>query len=116
MKLPQFLYIPPGLENPELGAGLILQTAKPFYLGKIYRCKNDAESMRILIDNPPLAYSNVLGYCIYIAFYGSLDKNERATDIEWKKELQQILHLMAEFYEKEKVAPKRSFYKKFKQD
>ena len=114
MKLPQFLYIPPGLDNPELGAGLILQTSEPFYLGKIYRFKSNSESMVFLTENTPLVYSNVLGYGIYISFYGSLTDKIRVDNIPWKEERQDVFDRMAEFYDKEKIAPKRSFYNKFK--
>ena len=110
------MYIPPGLDNPELGAGLILQTAEPFYLGKVYRFKSDAESMGFLTENPPLVYSNVLGYSIYISFFNSLTNKVRVNNAAWQQELQEVFDSMAEFYEIEKIEPKRSFYKKFKLD
>ena len=116
MRLPQFLYIPPGLDNPELGAGLILQTAEPFYIGKVYRFKSDSESTIFLSTYTPLVYSNILGYGIYIAFFGSLTNKIGVNNTSCKEELQKIFEEMADFYKKEKVEPKYGFYKKFKLD
>ena len=114
MKLPEFLYIPPGLSSPELGAGIILQTKEPFYYGKVYRFKSDSESMVFLTDNPPLVYSNILGYGIYISFLDSLTGMTRVNGADWKGELQNTFDRMADFYYKEKMLQKLGFYKKFK--
>lgn len=107
------MFLPPLETTPELGAGLILCTEQPFYLGKVHRFKNDSESMRFLTNNPPMVYSNVLGYGIYIAFYGSLTNNVRVTGSDFKSELQEVFDQMAAWYYKEKILPKKSFYKRF---
>ena len=114
MKLNKFYYIAPTSESENLGAGLILCADAPFYLGKIHRFKNDAESIHLLMNNPPLVYSNIIGYHIYITFAGSLTNNVRVHDKQWQESLQEIYDQMAAWYAREKISVKPGGFKRFK--
>ena len=114
MKLNKFYYIAPTEESQDLGAGLILCADEPFYLGKILRFTNDGDSMNMLTKNPPLIYSNIIGYHIYITFAGSLTNKLRVNDAQWKASLQDIFDQMAAWYAREKVNIKPGSFKRFK--
>lgn len=113
MKFKKFVFISPTPSTPEMGSGMIMCTEEPFYYGKVIRYKNDSESMH-LVTNPPLAYSAVLGYSIYIVFEGSLTNKVRVNDSNWQAHLKNIFENMAQWYMQEKIQPNLTAFKRFK--
>ena len=113
--LPPFVFIAPHQSDKSMGAGFILETKQPFYLGRIIKLKPSPYSI-ITYENEfkPLIYTVVGNYSILIAFAGCLERYKvRVSGADWEKELQLIYNQMADFMLNEKINNNLSYYKKY---
>jgi hypothetical protein len=115
MKLPQFVFIAPNASAPEMGAGFVLLTREPFYLGRIIKLKPDPFAVSNYKNEfKPLVYSQVENYSILIVFAGTLGGNKiRVNGQEWERDLQNLYDQMSYWFLDEKIQNNKGYYKRY---
>jgi len=115
MKLPPFVFIAPNCSAPDMGAGFVLQTKEPYYLGRIVKLKPiQFAVLNYKNEFKPLVFSQVENYSILIVFAGTLGGNKvRVNGQEWEKDLQFIFDKMADFMLNEKIKNNAGYYKRY---
>jgi len=95
------------------GAGFIIETSAPFYIGRVLTFKdNDAYLSSMANSTWPVA--SVPGYSILIQFSGSFVSGRHievnnGTDAQ----IQNFLKNAGQFFQKEKIDLHKGYYKKF---
>lgn len=114
--LPPYTFIAPNASAPEMGAGFVLQTAPPHYLGRVVKLKPyDLAVSEYVRDFKPLIFADIPGYSIVIAFAGTLPAYKiQVRGPDWEKEIQGIYNQMADWYEDDKINHNPGYYKRFK--
>ena len=114
MKLPIYLFA----SSPELpGAGIILNTSPPFYIGKIWLFKDRDEMAYFIATRMPEVSSKINGYRILIEGAGSLLENPTLSrGGQNTNTLAKIYKEMADFYLTYKIKPNASYYKRYQED
>lgn len=111
--LPQFVFITPNKTNPEMGAGFILYTKEPFYLGRVIKVvPTTFAAIEYRNKFKPLVLAEIDGYAIFIAFAGKLSGNK--VEASEDSDLQVIYNKMAKYYYEEKILSNQGYYKRFK--
>jgi hypothetical protein len=116
MKLPEYVLIEHPTELKD--ATLILQTVPPFIIGQVWRFQDgeDIES-KGLLDK---ALSQVPGYRIVVAYKGALVASMSGTveepHVSYKPEVVGIMRGMAEFYNRVRIVPNATRFKRYRID
>lgn len=112
-KLPEFLHGQNKLEMK--GVGVIIQTRRPYIVGKIWRYKDGIECMSFLNEYKGLGKAVVPGYNIVITFLSTVTEHKLENiGPSISADIKIILERMADFYMKEVIEDKPQFYKKYK--
>ena len=115
MKLPKFVFIAPNISEPSMGAGFVLCTKEPYYLGRIIKLSPGPYSiLNYKNEFKPLVYAVVDGYSIVITFAGNLSGYKvRVNSNEWEKDLQSVYEKMAVWFYEEKILNNAGYYKRY---
>jgi len=114
--LPNYVFIVPNKDAPDMGAGFILHTKQPFELGRVVKLNPSPFAFTEYKNKfNPLIMAEVPGYSILIAFAGNLFGNKvQVSGKDWEAELQKIYNEMAQFFLDEKVNNNVGYYKRYK--
>jgi hypothetical protein len=115
-KLPDYVFIVPNKDRPDMGAGFILRTNTPFELGRVIKVAPvDLFEEKYRLEFKPLILSAVPGYSIMIHFAGNLyGYRMEVTGPSWEQNLQAIFDKMAKFFLEEKIHNNLGYYKRYK--
>jgi hypothetical protein len=117
MNLPPYVFI---MSNDDLpGAGYILQTQEPYYIGRVVKIPEGGE-LAILEHNNvnnPLVHSQIPNYGILITFAGTINGNQvrvqEGSKEEWRKNLQKIYDGMADYFYRSRILTNPGQYKRY---
>lgn len=107
MQLPKFVTF-------KEGNVFILQTRFPNYIGRVCKFSDDYGLWHYLHLSPPLAYQEILGYRILVAFAGTMEGNRVLAHGEMENEVAKLLEQMAEFYLLKRIMADEKRYLKYK--
>jgi hypothetical protein len=116
MKLPEYVFIVPEKNNPEMGSGFILRTKQPFELGRVIKLAPSPFSIAEYKNKfNPLIMAEVDGYSIAISYAGNLAGNRvTVSGQNWESELQKIFDKMADYFYNEKIVNNAGYYRRYK--
>lgn len=110
IKLPRFLI---AYNRQELPGPVILGTSYPFMVGSILMWKDEYEFINFCSNYKGLGYASIPGYNIVIYFDGLYTGPKLRIEPGVQELIKKTVAEMADFYYKEQVSQKLSFYKKF---
>lgn len=108
MVLPPFIFIDSAPEFP--GAGLIMQTKPPYYMGKVLKCRSREEYERF-VNETDYSFGRVEGYRICILFAGT--PNNNAPAVIDTDQFKPLLDEMAAWYLDNKIRKKPYGFMRF---
>lgn len=112
LKLPSHVFIAP--QSDLEGAGLVLNTQEPFYVGRIIKLQGDFGLLYWQQEHSPLFFAVCTPYNIVISYAGMLKGPfVRVHAADYKKELQEVVDRMADWYRKEKILNNPGYYKRY---
>lgn len=111
LKLPPYIFC----QSPELpGAGFILQTAFPHYLGKVWIFKTEDELAAFLANRPPAVGGKVNGFRVIVEGVGNLhNPTPKAYHNQNAETLARIYREMADYFFKSKIETNASYYRRY---
>ena len=111
--IPPFIFF----DTPALpGAGFILSTSWPFYIGKVYKFKTDSEMEDFSAQKKASGFyvaGKPYGYRIIISYFNSLEKPPDIANNQTVDAVAKVFRQMADFYLTEKINPRPAAYKRY---
>lgn len=116
MKLPEHVFITPNKGDESMGAGFVLLTRHPYYLGRIIKVlPTPFFAVEYKNQFKPLITAEIDGYSILISFAGNLSGYRvEVSGPDWEQELQKIYNKMATYFYKEKILNNLGYYRRYK--
>ncbi len=109
--MPYFLFCENKSALP--GAGLILYTKPPYWVGQVIKFKTHEECMNYQRNSKAMAGGKLLEYCILVIHAGQLEPvRVAAIDAD---QLAEVYRRMCDFYLEEKILPNQRYYERYKQ-
>ena len=116
MNIPEYLFCENKSALP--GAGLILYTCPPFWVGQVIKCASRAEMDNFIRKHNIATYAHPFDYTILVAGCGKL--GEYPVDFmllpaqEQADAIAKIYRQMADFYLTEKIHPNERYYARYR--
>ena len=100
------------------GAGFILCTKFPFYIGKVFKFKTADEMEDFAAKQKASGFfvaGKPLGYNIIIGFHGALERYQLPNNNKDADELAKVYRQMSDFYLKTKIEPHKAAFKRYEE-
>ena len=111
MQLPDFLFCENKSALP--GAGLILYTQTPFWIGQVIKCASRQDLENAILKNQPFAWAKPHDYNILILAFGALRSYTLTGTQHQANDLATVFRRMADFYLTEKITPNKKYYERY---
>lgn len=109
MQLPEFIFIEP--QSSLRGAGFVLCTMQPFYIGKVYKFRTVEEMRDFISSKNDWETVKLPGYTIVICLFTCLAGIRNPV----KGQLNNCLVQMANYYLNNKITPHAAAYSRYKE-